>query len=255
MKVLVTFAVDAEFAPWRRLRRGWVVRDALLHAYELRVHDLQVCVILTGMGCARAWDVSAVSLWGSDFDVCISSGLAGALRPEHHCGDLLVAEGIRDSKMQAIRHCDPELTGIAVACGAKRVGAFFTSDRVLVTAEEKSKVREFGDAVEMEGRRVVGTATRDDSWRARSVAIRAISDEVGENLPLNFNETMTPSGDVDMRKLVGKLIWRPWTLPRLVRFGRRSRQAARALGGFLDRYVTALSERKELTTRVEVART
>ena len=255
MKVLVTFAVDAEFAPWRRLRGGWVVRDSVLHAYELLVNDLKVCVILTGMGCARAWDINAASQWGSDFDICISSGLAGALRPEHRCGEVLVAEGIRDFKKQALLRCDSELTGLAVGCGAKRVGAFYTSDRVLVTAEEKSKVREFGDAVEMESSRVVGTATHADGWRVRSVAIRAISDEVGEDLPLNFNETMTPSGDVDRRKVVGELVWRPWTLPRLVRFGRRSRKGARALCSFLDRYVTTLSGRKELTARVGVATT
>ena len=255
MKVLVTFAVDAEFAPWRRLRGCWVVRDSLLHAYELRMDGLQVCVILTGMGCARAWEVNAASLWDSDFDICISSGLAGALRPEHRSGDVLVAEGMRDSKTEALLRCDSELTGIAVGCGAKRVGAFYTSDRVLVTAEEKSKVREFGDAIEMESRRVVGTAAHADGRRVRSVAIRAISDEVEEDLPFNFNDTMTPSGDVDMRKVVWALVGMPWTLPRLLHFGRRSRQAARALAGFLDRYVTTLSERQELTARVEVAGT
>ncbi len=240
MKVLVTFAVEAEFAPWRKRRGDWVVKDAVVHAYEFSARDLHVCVILTGIGCQRAWDVNAASLWGSDFDVCISAGLAGSLRSEYRPGDVLVAQGIRDCKKQQTLECDRALTELAAQSGARRVNAFYTSPRIVVTAGEKRALRELGEAVEMEGRRVVGTAGHGLGWRARCVAIRAISDSAEEDLPLDFNRFLSHSGDVDIRKIMKELLRRPWILGGLIGFGRRSRAAAKRLACFLDEFVQTL---------------
>lgn len=239
MHVLVTFAVDAEFAPWRKLGE-FRVADPVLDAYETTVGDAKVCVVLTGVGCKRAWDVTAISLWGEHpFDVCISSGLAGALRPEHKPGDVLVAREIRDFKSQRPLSCDPALVQLAGACGAKIVGAFYTGDRILARAQQKQELGASADAVEMESRRVLEQG-RSAGWRARCVAIRAISDGVEEDLPLDFNVALTPDGDVSGPRMVAEIFRRPWILPRLIRFGRQSRRAAQSLALFLDRYIMAL---------------
>jgi nucleoside phosphorylase len=242
MRILVTFAVEAEFAPWRRLHRDWTVKDRILHAYELWRKEVRLCVILTGMGCERGWDLNAISIWGSDFDVCISSGLAGALSPELRRGDVVVTEAIRDFKGQRPLICDGELTELAVRQGAKRVAAFYTSDRILVTADEKKQARQFGDVVEMESRRVIGTTGHGLGWGARSAAIRAISDEAAENLPVDFNTMVTHSGDVDTGKLLRHTLRNPRTLPGLISFGRRCQSAAKKLAGFLDEYVISLGK-------------
>jgi adenosylhomocysteine nucleosidase len=253
MRILVTFAVEAEFAPWRRLHRDWTVKDHVLHAYELWRKDTSLCVILTGMGCERAWDVNAISIWGSDFDVCISSGLAGALNPELRCGDVVVAEAICDHKGQKPLICDPDLAELAVQQGAKRVAAFYTNDRILVTANEKKRARQFGDVVEMESRRVVGTTGHGLGWGARSLAIRAISDEAAENLPVDFNAMVTHSGDVDTRKLLLHTARNPKSLPALISFGRRSHLAARKLVEFLEEYVISLGEKTITAPSAQVA--
>src|SRR5713101_7497402 len=177
MKALVTFAVAAEFSPWLRLRKDWIAKDAALHAYEFSANDLQVCVILTGIGCRRAWDASAIACWGSDFDVCISSGLAGALRPEHKLGAVLVARGVRQPGKYDLLPCDPDLVQSAAELGAKPVEAFCTADRILVKAVEKTELSRLADAVDMESRRVIGIAAFGSGWSARCVAIRAVSDE------------------------------------------------------------------------------
>jgi nucleoside phosphorylase len=255
MKVLVTFAVAAEFAPWKRLRKDWVVKDELLHAHEFRIGDLQVCVILTGIGCRRDWDVGAIALWGSDFDFCVSSGLAGALSSEHKCGDVLVARRLRDSKKRELLSCDPDLVQSAAECGAKPVDVFYTADRILVKAAEKREICKLADAVEMESRRVVWTAGYAPGWGARCMAIRGISDEAAEDLPLDFNRTMTLSGDVDLRAIIRESARKLWILPRLIRFAGRSRLAANRLALFLDKFVEALPHVKKLEAREEVAAT
>jgi adenosylhomocysteine nucleosidase len=242
MRVLVTFAVDAEFAPWLRLHRDWTVKDPVLHAYELCRKEIWLCVILTGMGCERGWDINAMSLWGSDFDICISSGLAGALNPEVRCGDVVVAEAICDYKGQKPLICDRELTELAVRQGAKRVAAFYTNDRMLVTPGEKKQARQFGDVVEMESRTIVGTAAHGFGWGARCAAIRGISDGAEESLPVDFNTMVTYSGDIDTRKLLRHALRNPRTLPGLISFGRRSHSAAKKLVDFLDEYVISLGK-------------
>src|SRR5216683_6993049 len=253
MRILVTFAVEAEFAPWRRLHRDWTVKDPVLHAYELWRKEVWLCVILTGMGCERAWDINTITIWGSDFDVCISSGLAGALSSELRRGDIVVTDAIRDFKGQRPLICDRELTDLAVRQGAKRVAAFYTSDRILLTADEKRRARQFGDVVEMESRRVVGTAGHGLGWGARSVAIRAISDEAAENLPVDFNTMVTNSGDVDTWNLMGHALRNPRIVPGLISFGRRSQLAAKKLPGFLDEYVISLGKASVVGTSAHVA--
>lgn len=242
MRLLVTFAVEAEFAPWRKLHRDWIVKDHILHAYELWRKEISVCVILTGMGCERGWDINAISLWGSDFDICISSGLAAALNPELRGGDVVVAEAICDYKGQQPLICDRRLTELAAQHGAKRVAAFYTSDKILVTAKEKKQARQFGDVVEMESRKVVGTIGHGLGWGARCAAIRAISDEAGESLPVDFKTMVDYLGDIDTRKLLLHALRNPKIVPGLISFGRRSHAAAKKLVEFLDVYVIALGK-------------
>lgn len=243
MRILVTFAVEAEFAPWRR-RHEWIVTDALLDAYEATIGRTKVFVVLTGVGSGHAWDITAITHWGEQpFDVIVSSGLAGALRQEHKPGEVLVARAIRDSKPQKPLPCDEGLVQLAEASGAKVVEAFYTSERILVRAEEKRKVSDLADAVEMESRQVVGQG-RLPGWRgSRCVAIRAISDGVDEDLPLDFNKVLDLRGDVNTRQIIAEVARRPQVLPSLARFGWQSRRAAGALAVFLDRYIAALEKR------------
>src|SRR6202451_1559212 len=94
MRVLVTFALDAEFAPWRKLRRFEKLMREDLDCYSSQIGETQIRVILTGIGGKKAWVEATKVLWDGDIDVCISSGLAGALKPEHMPGEVLAAESV-----------------------------------------------------------------------------------------------------------------------------------------------------------------
>src|SRR3989304_5274057 len=90
MRILVTFALDAEFAPWRRLRRFRRVALAAPSLYEARVGAADVRVALTGVGAAHARRIIPQAL-AEGADLCISTGLAGGLRMGQRTGEGLAA--------------------------------------------------------------------------------------------------------------------------------------------------------------------
>ncbi len=107
MRILVTFAVEAEFAPWRR-RHAFVSVSMPTPVglqphffYRGTVFENDVDVLLTGIG----WDESKRGNWPryalrellkNKPDLLISSGLAGGLRADLRCsefGDFVDMEG------------------------------------------------------------------------------------------------------------------------------------------------------------------
>jgi hypothetical protein len=78
------------------------------------------------------------------------------------------------------------------------------------------------------------------------IAIRAISDTADEDLPLDFGQVVTDSGDLSVARLAGQIIRNPSAIPGLVRLGRRSEEAAKRLADFLDAYMAALACRPQV---------
>jgi adenosylhomocysteine nucleosidase len=256
MRVLVTFALEAEFAPWRNRHPFVPVRVAGLTLYRAQIAEAEVAVLLAGVGgSAGACVTDAMTgLLDRDhgFDVCISSGLAGALRPEHLPGEVLAPRELRSHRVYSgipsgRLACDASLVELAGCCGAKIVESFYTAERILISVAEKSALARTADAVEMESFDVVKEAC---ARGARAVAIRAVSDAAGEDLPLDFNRTLAGKGRVNVSKVLFQLARRPQALPQLLRFARQSRRAAESLADCLDRYIEALA-RQPLAPRFE----
>src|SRR5215470_10766329 len=93
MRVLVTFAVEAEFAPWRELRRFSFIDYDGLHLWRTTIGDTDVVALLTGVGGqASAYAMGLMMTMADEdkhFDICISSGLAGALCETLSVGDIV----------------------------------------------------------------------------------------------------------------------------------------------------------------------
>src|SRR5262249_18790935 len=90
MRILVTFAVDAEFAPWRKLRD---LKSATVAGYEVKQAQIgraAVDFIVTGMGLENARKGTEAAL-SQVHDICIASGFAGALKETFKVGDILAA--------------------------------------------------------------------------------------------------------------------------------------------------------------------
>jgi adenosylhomocysteine nucleosidase len=234
MRILVTFAVEAEFAPWRKLRHFEKQTDGSAEYFAARIGGADVNVVLTGVGGKSAWLETTKMAWDGDLDVCVSSGLAGALRAEYHLGDILAARVVQAISWKRVIVSDTKLIQLAEEYGARAVGSFYSADRVIVSASEKSELGRMADAVEMESGEVLYEAS---ALGAKVIAIRGVSDAVDEDLPLDFNRVMTPAGEVSIPKVLGEVVRHPMSTPALVRFGKQSRTAAEKLGAFLDGYL------------------
>lgn len=247
MRILVTFAVEAEFAAWRKLRAFNLLDYQGLKLRRAQFGGGEIFVLITGIGvqaAARAMDLM-MRMADKDqyFDVCVSSGLAGALCDTLSVGDIiapkeLIGELHRSDLDSGRLQVDAELRKFALELGAKDANCLFTTDQVLVKASQKKACSSRAQSVDMESFEVVKEAL---AWGARSVVIRAISDSATEDLPINFNLTLAENNQVSLTKVMLQLIQNPLALPSLIRFGRQSQRAGALLAAFLESYLQALS--------------
>jgi len=246
MRVLVTFAVEAEFAPWRRLhafRRKESVRGSRRAGsdvcYSSRIDDLQLDVYLTGVGWKGARTFLSALLKEKP-DLCISSGLAGGLKPELKSGEIVVAREVLLVNGGQKFMGRPLLTDLAEQTGATAVDSFLTNTQVVCDAQSKRTMAAFGDVVEMESFHVLKIA-RDAQVAA--VAVRAISDTANEDLPLDFGRAISKDGQISYRRLLLQVARRPHRIPAMIDFGKRSEKAAQNLADYLDKYIAVVRQR------------
>jgi len=258
MRILVTFAVEAEFAPWRKRHdfRSFEVRQGT-EAYLATISKIEVVAGLTGIGPKAALDRTCDFTWGEIFDLCITTGFVGALRPEYQVADVLAAREIVTDKSGAKQfgkkvESTQRLLKIAAACGAKVVDRFYSSPSTIRTAQEKSALGGIADAVEMESFEVLSEAF---AWMAEGIAVRSVSDTAEENLPLDFDEIVTSDGELSAARLASQIVRNPSAIPGLIRLGKRSAEAARRLADFLDTYVAALARKHWALFSKEVSAT
>jgi len=259
MKVLVTFAVEAEFAAWRKLRAFNLIDYQGLKLRKAKVGMADVTVLITGMGAQAAAQAMDLMMRMADkdqyFDVCISSGLAGALCDTLGVGDIIAPKelivelkhgDLRDERLEV----DAELRQLALRQGAKNANCLFTTDEILVKASQKKSCSSRAQSVDMESFEIVKAAS---AWGARSAVIRAISDAASEDLPINFNLTLSAQNEVSLAKVLMQLAKNPLALPSLIRFGRQSRRAGGLLAAFLESYLQDLVGHEDAKRVSEVA--
>ncbi len=253
MKILVTFALETEFAPWRALREFRAVQWGDAEVYRAQIGAAEVVVMLTGAGPKQAHLQTAKVLGGDQESIhlCVSCGLAGALKPEYLIGEVLAARSVRTENEQTDPGSNPlqssvALLSFAAECGATVVGQFFSSVRVVGRAEEKRHLGERSDAVEMESFEVL---LESAAYGIPAIAIRAVSDTVDDDLPLDMNRVFTDDGQVSIPRVLGQVALHPTSVPELVRLGQNSKAAAEALAQFLDKYITMVSGRFQILER------
>lgn len=260
MRILVTFAIDAEFAPWKS--RHLFVPYEFDESGKRRDFDLfranigvsEVSVLLTGMGAENARNaVKSVSLERPD--VLISTGLAGALDAGLRPGDIVAARTAERIDRTIKTESDAALLALAAHAGASVVSVFLTSETVVATAREKESLSGLGSVVEMESAYILEEAA---PWQCPVVAVRSISDVADEDLPVDFERIADSRGHVKIGGLLKELALHPHRLPLLVRFGQQSRAAAEALADFLDQYISLLAQKwppARTTQREEISAT
>jgi nucleoside phosphorylase len=240
MRILVTFALDAEFAPWRKLRNfSTVERTKHASIFENSGGLHKITVLLTGMGTSSV--ITALQALGSRRDtapeIVISSGLAGALSERLNLGDLIAPKTTRTLKNDANAQSDPLLLEIAANSGAIVLETMITGTALVSTVAEKARLAFFGDAVEMESAIVLSQFA---GASAHLLALRAISDRADEDLPVDLDRCLTPQGSIKPMNLLNQIVRRPANLPHLISFGKQSYAAAQKLARGLENLISAV---------------
>jgi adenosylhomocysteine nucleosidase len=208
-KALVCFAVKEEaeaFLPWDRERE-------------------HLKVILVGMGTRNAERAIRAALTEERPRLVLTCGFAGGLRSDLAMGTVVFS-------------VDPE-TGLEPAllvAGAKPV-RFHCAERVAATAEEKRALREStgADAVEMESQTIRNICQEQ---KIPCATVRVVLDTAHEDLPLDFNQLMTPRQKISYGKLALVLAKSPGKVGALLRMQQQARAAAAKLAEVLVRILT-----------------
>src|SRR3989441_9101510 len=138
MRILVTFAVDAEFALWRRMRRFRRTRWATRPAYVTQIDGAEIGVVLTGGGPQRARQAAFEVMMAEPVDICVSTGLAGGGPAEHLPSGIVAARGGGSEEESRPIPRDELLLQWAGECGARTVGERCTAGHLLLTAPGKA---------------------------------------------------------------------------------------------------------------------
>jgi nucleoside phosphorylase len=243
MRILVTFAVRAEFSQWRSRHpfvpyefENWEKRRDF-DLFKANFGSNEVTVLLTGIGGENA-DKAMQTLPIEIHDVCISTGLAGALQANLKPGDVVVARTAETLDQKLRIESDSALVDFAVACGARAVNISLTSEKIVATADEKQELSRSGSIVEMESSHVLTAA---EKHHVPAVAVRAISDAADEDLPVDFGRIMDSRGHLKYGGLLKEVGLHPYRLAPLMKFAGQSRAAAGSLADFLDRFISAIA--------------
>jgi adenosylhomocysteine nucleosidase len=244
MRILVTFAIKAEFAQWSSRHpfvpyefEDWERRREF-DLFKANIGPDEVTVLLTGMGGENAARAIS-SLPTVMYDVCISSGLAGSLDGALKPGDVVVARTAETLGQNCRAESDTSLVDLAVRSGATAVNVSLTSEKIVATVEEKEALSQKGTIVEMESAHILAAAMRG---HLPCVEVRAISDAADEDLPVDFARILDSHGHLRMGGLLKEVGLSPYRIPLLLQFGRQSRAAGKSLADFLDRYSPAISQ-------------
>lgn len=244
MRILVTFAIKAEFSQWCSRHpfvpyefENWERRREF-DLFKANIGADEVTVLLTGIGGENA--ARAMSSLPADiYDACISSGLAGSLDAALKPGEVAVARTAKALGQNCQAASDADLVDLAAASGAKVVNVSLTSEKIVSTAEEKEALSQKGTIVEMESAHILRAVVRE---HLPGVAVRAISDAADEDLPVDFARILDSRGHLKMGGLLKEVGLSPYRIPLLLQFARQGRAAGRSLADFLDRYIAAISQ-------------
>ncbi|HEY0704677.1 MAG TPA: hypothetical protein VGD60_18025 [Candidatus Acidoferrales bacterium] len=238
MKILLTFAVEPEFAALRKLRDFEVSHAGGLAVHSALIGRAGVHVVVTGMGPENATRAVEAALGTSaQYTICICAGFCGGLKAAVAVGNILAARTVRDGRTKAIFESSTSLVAQAVAGGAKAT-ELISSEDIAATAEAKARLAPLADAVDMESFAVLSAAKKH---MVQGVAIRVVSDRFDQDMPLDFSTTVDAAGNVRVGGVLKQVALHPIRIPALIRMGRESKTAAQGLANFLVSYIEKIS--------------
>ena len=215
------------------------------------------CVIQTGIGPDRAREVARAVLSQGAWALVLSTGFACALAPAD-VGDLIIGTEVYSVlhdghwiRSEGVVSCsrDEQVRLLSVGQGARmavKTGGIVSTPRVVWRADEKRAIRDLTSAAGLDMESAAVASVAHEKGIPMAVA-RTVSDLVDEDLPLDFNLFLRPTG-----WLMGlwALIGHPSRFIGLNRLRAQSRVAADRLADFFKGYVAAVEAVRPVTVEI-----
>lgn len=209
-------------------------------------------LVQTGMGLEKARRSANQLLVEQPIDLVVSTGFACALI-DANIGTLLVGLEVVEKTEQGSKSLSTPswgvpgdernlaVTVIKTMVPPECIGLFASTDHVVGSAKEK---REFAKSTEAIGLDMESAALASEASRARIpfIVIRSVSDLLDEDLPLDFNLFLNPTGWV---KGIVAILRTPSSLVGLGRLRRQSTVAAQALTDFFRQYLVTMGSQTQ----------
>ncbi|MHB8173983.1 MAG: phosphorylase family protein [Nitrospirota bacterium] len=202
--------------------------------FEGEINGHPAVLAVSGMGDGNACRTAKESLSHyPDALAYVSVGLSAALLPGLVPGDIVAAAEIIETSSGNIYPCDPGLVD-SLAKIKCRAGKFAAVSKTVITSAEKKEIAKATGtvALDMESG---GAARACIEASVPFISIRAISDTLDEDLPVDFNLFMG-DGKIDLMRLIFYLMAHPGSIPPLIRLGKNSRIACERLGEAINKW-------------------
>ena len=204
---------------------------------------------VSGVGMKKAAQKARDLLQTGDVEALIICGFAGGLHPELEPGDLILADSVGVSNIAHLRYFpDSRMMNVAESLTTDdipdvhiQLGSLVTTDCVVIHPEAKQKLAEATEAIAVD-METIGAIRAAQELGIPWLAVRAITDPVGESLPLDFNALSNHEGNVSYGKVFLAVLQRPAKIPALIQLGKRSTHAANNLAAFLLALLPRLPE-------------
>ena len=242
MRVLVAYAVEPEFDPWRKLRKFADVDAGHFTIRRTQIAGATVDFVVSGMGPSRAARAME-AVPSAEYSAIVASGLAGSLRPELEVGNIVIPKVVRRTAGNDSLVCDVLLLAEGISAGGKSIETIVSSEHIATTLEEKARLGKSAQAVDMESFSVMASAER---LKIPAVVIRAVSDRHDQAMPLDLSTAVDERGQVSVGRVMKLVAGRPGQISSLMKLGRESKAAAEGLARFLDEYIQRLSSAPEI---------
>lgn len=247
MRVGILFAIPEEFKAFDRLLATKLQQAPRKHdrhwPKELRKGGNQLVLYVSGSGVRNAARAGR-HVCEARVNRVLAAGVAGALSKNLEMGDIVFASRVwrEDGGSFTLAHSE---TALPMPSSA-RIGDLITTPRVVGTRREKDGLlrrwQSQGNASEaiiadMETAAIAQVAKDNNIL---FTAIRAISDTAEEDLPLDFNQFLDETGDINRRKVALHAATHPWLIPSLSRLCKSTRFASERLAQALLEWIDAL---------------
>ena len=227
--IIIAAAIKTELNGVLRLARFAASGPGGANYRRAELGGADVVLVVSGIGGERAYETAARACRELSPAAYVSVGMSAGLVDNLMPGDVVIASGTRTLGGGEVYNSDEALlASISNKPLVVRVGEIAAADRVAATAAEKRAIAAMGNyiALDMES---AGAARACYEEGVPFIAVRGISDALGDDLPVDFNRFIK-DGALDWPRFGLHVITHPACIPGLVRLGRGSSLAAKNIG-------------------------